>query len=285
MTAPGISVLTLVKNRHEHLLELIAGLSRCDPLPDELIIVRMDDAPAPLPRSIFPIRTLERADDGLPLAAARNQAAAAAAHPLLLFLDVDCIPMRELPGVMAGHLAHRDAVICAEVHYLPSGPFDRTRDEAGMMHLATPHPARRFPPQGLAPAPQPGLFWSLAFGIRAARFSALGGFDERFTGYGGEDTDFAFRASRAGGDILFAGGPGAFHQHHAVYDPPLQHFHDILRNASLFHELWGVWPMQGWLDRFAAQGLIERTPAELILRRGPTAAEIDLARQPGHVRF
>ena len=38
------------------------------------------------------------------------------------------------------------------------------------------------------------LFWSLCFGIRKKTFIKLGGFDTRFEGYGGEDTNFSFTA-------------------------------------------------------------------------------------------
>lgn len=285
MSGLGVSVLTLVKNRHAHLLELIEGLRRCEPPPGELIVVAMDATPFTLPPAGFPIRTICHASSGLPLAAARNRAAAAASCPLLVFLDVDCIPMRGMLGSMAAHLAAHDALIGAAVHYLPADAIEHPWDEARMLSLAASHPARAFPDQGVVRAPQPGLFWSLAFGIRRERFIALGGFDERFEGYGAEDTDFAFRAASASVDHLFAGGPGVFHQHHPIFDPPLQHFHDILRNARVFHDIWGRWPMEGWLDRFADIGLIDRTPTSLILRRPPTTAEVLNARRADHVVF
>ena len=38
-------------------------------------------------------------------------------------------------------------------------------------------------------------------------------------------------------------------------DPPVEHVADIVRNANLFHERWGWWPMAGWLEAFDARGL------------------------------
>lgn len=285
MSGIALSVLTLVKQRRSHLLALIEGLARCEPLPGELVIVVMDDDGFDPPATPFPIRVIHLPADGLPLATARNQAAAAARFPALLFLDVDCIPMRGLVGAMAHHIDRHDALIGAEVHYLPADAPTTPWDETRLVRLATTHPARVFPHAGVVEAPQPGLFWSLAFGVRRARFEALGGFDERFTGYGAEDTDLAFRAARAGVATLFGGGSGALHQHHANFNPPLHHFEDILRNARVFHAIWGVWPMTGWLDQFEALGLIERTPTRLIPRRTPTPTEIAHARQPDTVAF
>lgn len=284
MTA-GISVLTLVKGRHAHLTRLVEGLTRSDPPPGELVIVAMDEEPITLTPTTFPVRILTRPAATLPLAAARNLAAAAATQPNLLFLDVDCIPMQGLPATMSDLLDRHDALICPEIHYLPAGAVQPGWTQAALLSRAVTHEARRFPSDGVTTAPHPGLFWSVAFGVRAARFASLGGFDERFTGYGAEDTDLAFRADRAGLDILLAGGPGAFHQHHPVFAPPLQHFDDILRNARLFHETWGIWPMDGWLDHFATIGLIARHGDQLTLRRKPTPTEIATARQPDHIVF
>jgi hypothetical protein len=36
------------------------------------------------------------------------------------------------------------------------------------------------------------------------------------------------------------------------------HLDDILRNAAIFHDRWGWWPMQGWLAAFEARGLVVR---------------------------
>lgn len=285
MNGLDVSVLTLVKQRRGHLLALIEGLARCDPLPGELIVVVMDEDAFDPPATPFPIRVLHQPARGLPLAAARNAAATAAEFPSLLFLDVDCIPMQGLVGAMARHIARYDALISAEVHYLPAGVLTTPWDDVRMLGCAATHPVRLFPRRGVVEAPSPGLFWSLAFGVSHARFKALGGFDERFIGYGGEDTDLAFRAARCGVAILFAGGPGALHQHHTNFNPPLQHFDEIIRNARVFYDIWSAWPMTGWLDQFAALGLIERTPSSLIWRRNPSALEISQAQQPDTVEF
>lgn len=252
----GLSVLTLAKGRVEHLANLIEGLRRSDRAPDELIIIDMGGVPEDLPAARFPIRVERIAGEGLPLAAARNRAAALARHDSLLFLDVDCIPAARLVDDIATALEAHDALICPEVFYL--GPEDARGSwrEKDLICSGAPHPVRAFPKSGLAPELNAGLFWSLAFGIRRDLFQTLGGFDEAFTGYGAEDTDLGFRAKAAGVPLLMMAGPGAFHQHHPVSDPPVEHLDDITRNAETFYAKWRVWPMQGWLCAFEATGLI-----------------------------
>lgn len=276
-----ISVLTLVKNREAHLRNLVEGLRRSTMAPHELVIVDMSDVPVAQPVADFPVRLLRLATVGLPLAKARNLAAAHAGSPSLLFLDVDCIPGSDLVSTMAGAMEQRDALICAEILYLRAADTaNEDWSDASLKTAAVPHPARLFPPSGLAAEPNFGLFWSLAFGVSSKTFASIGGFDEAFTGYGAEDTDFAFRGRDAGYELCFLGGTYAYHQHHGVFDPPLQHFEDICRNARKFHEKWGEWPMTGWLDAFEHLGLLIREDDRLSVIRSPTRREMRDARGP-----
>lgn len=273
----GLSVLTIVRNRAAHFANLVEGLRRSAVAPTELVVVDMSDVPIPCPYADFPIEMIRLETQGLPLAAARNRAAAASSGDRLLFLDVDCIPLRDCLSTMDAVLADRDGLLCADVRYL--GPDDARSDwnERDLLAAGVPHSVREFPTSGVRVEDNPGLFWSLAFAIRRARFDALGGFDERFSGYGAEDTDFGFRARAMNVPLLFVGSAIACHQHHPVYDPPLQHFADILRNADQFRQVWGMWPMRGWLDAFANLGLIAITGETLSLLRHPTAEEIGKA--------
>ncbi|WP_370875324.1 glycosyltransferase family 2 protein [Methylobacterium amylolyticum] len=278
------AVITLNKGRGAHLARLLEGLARGTP-PDACVIVEMGGDDSPLPALPFPVERVPFAGSGLPLAAARNAgrraASAAASADTLVFLDVDCIPSADLVAGLSAAVAARDGLICCAVRYLPAGAVRDGWTEADLDRLGHLHPVRDFPEAGLVPAPKPGLFWSLAFAVRAATYDRLGGFDAEFSGYGAEDTDLAFRADAAGLPILFLGGPRAYHQHHPGYDPPLQHFRDIVANASRFRARHGLWPMDGWLDGFARLGLIaaDRTDGIRVLR-DPTPAETAAARLP-----
>ena len=282
----SLSVLTLVKNRSMHLDRLIEGLNRSVVRPLELIVVDMSEtASAPRPSEGFPTRVVRLETDGLPLAAARNLAAHHAQGDRLLFLDVDCIPTAELVGRMERELQERDALFCAEVLYLGPDAVADGWSEDGLAKVAEPHPVRDFPRSGWRQEENAGLFWSLTFGIRRQTFERVDGFDESFEGYGAEDTDFGFRCREAGLPLIFAGGPGSFHQHHGVFSPPLQHFDAILANAARFRQKWGLWPMDGWLKAFADRGFIAFDGSSLTLLRAPDSHDIEAARQPPHARF
>lgn len=273
----SLSVLTIVRNRSEHLKNLIKGVRRSRLQPCEIVVVDMSDPPIDLGEQ--PDLRIERlACEGLVLARARNRAATCARGEKLVFLDVDCIPMQDCLGLLDAALDAEDALLCAEVRYL--GPGDCADDwtEAGLLANGRRHPARSFPDEGLQKVDDPGLFWSLGFAIRRETFFGMGGFDESFVGYGAEDTDFGFAADASGLPLLFLGGAIVCHQFHESYDPPVQHVVEIVANARRFHAKWGIWPMDGWLRKFRSLGLIEWSKDHIAMIRAPTIAEREQAR-------
>jgi len=256
-------VITLVHGRHEHLLRQWRMLRTVAPEVPYVVIAMGDNAIAGLLRLDPHAHVVEIpvTPDGLPLAAARNLGVRTARQlggepELLVILDVDCLPG---PGLItryaeAGRRAPED-LLCGPVTYLPQGLLPETPE--ALAAATAPHPAR--------PAPEAGdlerdgvhdLFWSLSFALTPATWDRIGGFCEEFTGYGGEDTDFAWRAKAAGVGLAWVGGAHAYHQWHPVSTPPIEHLDDIVRNAQIVHRRWGRWPMRGWLDAFEASGLI-----------------------------
>lgn len=262
-----IAVVTVVHGRHDHLALQHRSLGRSAVLLDDWVVVAMDDPWPARWRTGFPptphVVPVAGTEQGLPLAAARNLGARTAIRrgaDLLVFLDVDCLAS---PGLALAYAAasrrpeSTDALLCGPVAYLPPPPpggYDlRTVGDLGL-----PHPSRPAPLPGTVELDPDGhrLFWSLSFALTPATWERIGGFDEAYVGYGGEDTDFAQRAAAAGVPVAWVGGARAAHQHHPTQDPPVQHLHDIVRNARLFHDRWGWWPMEGWLGAFAEQGLV-----------------------------
>jgi len=271
-----VSVLTIAKGRRQHLSALVEGLAGSSTYPASFVLADFDDEPASLPALPFSVEHIHRPAEGLPLAEARNQAAALANTNFLAFLDVDCIPAPSFVSVMADILMRENALVCCEVLYLPRGT-ERGLGAESLYQLGQRHPHRPFP-RGTQREANAGLFWSLAFGIRRSTFLSLGGFDTAFTGYGAEDTDFAFRAAKQGIPLILTDETRVFHQYHQVFDPPLQHFADILANAQRFRARHGFWPMEGWLRSFATMGLIEWEPDGVLrLLRSPSREEISSA--------
>ncbi len=282
MPSRSTSVLTLVRGRADRLRNLMRGLARQTVPPCELVIAWMQPERAPdLPDPGCPVRHLHVPGEPMPLAAARNRAAASASGDLLVFLDVDCIPSPALAAAYAEAAAAEDGLFLGEVLYLPPEAGDA--DPAALDRLGRAHPARPpVPETGLRPEPDAGQLWGLSFALSAEAWRAVGGMDESYVGYGGEETDLAARLAQSGLPTFWIAGARAYHQHHPVHVPPLQHFSAILANASRFRARHGRWCMTYWLDQFRAAGLIawdEAAPAIRLLRH-PDPPEIAAALRP-----
>ncbi|WP_314410542.1 glycosyltransferase family 2 protein [Streptomyces sp. DSM 40484] len=263
---PRTAVITLAAGRHGHLALQRAGLDGGSRAPGQYVVVAMGDpglgAVAAGRRPEAAVVDCPVRDGKLPLARARNLGAAhalARGAELLVFLDVDCVPGDRLLERYAEVAGDRPrSLLCGTVAYLPPPP-----DPVGgyrladLPALAEPHPARPAPGAGeIQDGTDHTLFWSLSFALTADTWDAVGGFCEEYEGYGGEDTDYGQRARAAGVGLTWVGGAPAFHQYHPTTDPPVGHLDDILRNGEIFHRRWGWWPMSGWLDAFAEDGLI-----------------------------
>ena len=258
-----VAVVTIAAGRHGHLAAQSAALGRSLLAPAAHVVVAMGD---PAVAAVVPTADLvhvPRVDGRLPLAAARNAGVARAralGADLLVLLDVDCLPDPALLSRYAAAATTHDGLLCGPVGYLPP-PADGGYPTDGLRELAVPHPARPVPPEDAVLAcADPDLFWSLSFACTPATWDRLGGFCEDYTGYGGEDTDLGWTALATGTGIWWVGGAWAYHQHHGVGGPPAQHLHDVVRNAGVFFDRHGRWPMLGWLEDFARQGLARVDP-------------------------
>jgi N-acetylglucosaminyl-diphospho-decaprenol L-rhamnosyltransferase len=267
-----VAVITPVAGRHQHLRLQRRGLRRSTLPVDSHVVVCMDDRDAADVAATEqgppadPVH-IEVPDAGLPLARARNVGARRAigsGADLLVFLDVDCIPAPGMVGryVEAAGQDPAPRLLCGPVAYLPtppSGGYDLDR----VAELADPHPARPHPEEDQTLRDGDlRLFWSLSFAVRPDVWDRIGGFDEEYVGYGGEDTDFGQRAGAAGVRLDWVGGADAYHQFHPTSDPPVQHVDDVLTNARIFFRRWGWWPMTGWLTEFQRLGLVHFDPVD-----------------------
>ena len=255
-----VAVVSLCSTpRAPHLLNQLAALAGHADV--ERIVVWIDDNDPPSMDADRILR-VDRGPAGLRLATARNTGATAAiasGAALIVFLDADCVPGADLlDRYRAAALAHPDAVLAGPVTYLPPG--SDASDRSALQRATAPHAARPNPPDRttqMAAADEYPLFWSLSFAMTVATWQRIGGFDEAYEGYGGEDTDFAFTLRNRGVPLVWVGGAHAYHQHHPTSSPPWQHLDDILRNGARFAQRWGEWPMTGWLRAFAEEGAVK----------------------------
>jgi GT2 family glycosyltransferase len=267
---PEFSVVTIVKGRRKQLANLLHSIQASTMHPHDIQIVCMDDLDVVgIPDNLKVSVHLTNNAHELPLAAARNMGMAAAKSDNVIFIDVDCIVS---PTLFANMLMALQAqtIIAAYPLYLPLLPNTGNYDELKAQAVA--HPAREHIPPG---EPVQHLqFWSLIFAVQKQTFEKIGGFDQSFTGYGAEDTDFAMMFHRAGIELRFI-QDYVLHQYHDKYDPPLNHFNSIIKNATRYREKWGVLPMQRWLKAFQNMGLIKINPADgITINQEPTDNQI-----------
>lgn len=258
------ALITIAAGRHKHLRRQHAAVSEQHAAPDLYLCVTMGDPEAPALSGLAEVRVPSGPD--LPLAAARNAGADAAIRDgaeLLIFLDVDCIPGNRLVSAYqeaaAGGAGFAPvSALCGPVGYLPPLDAGRRYRDRELAAIAIEHPDR--PITGGNTSGDVNLFWSLSFAMSAVDWDSVGGFDERYTGYGGEDTDFAQKLAQTAGRLAWTPEARAYHQHHESHDPPSQHVESIVRNANMFRTRWGWFPMADWLNDFERLGLATFDP-------------------------
>ena len=258
-----VAVATLARGRALHLQRQALAVSRLRPAPSAYVVLALDERRPDPPGATVLHRPLP-SDASIRLGAARNEMIAAAAEraDLVVCLDVDCLPAPDLLRRLSS------AAAATRGRDLLAGPVGRLAPTPRQRLVPTPAERRRARdvtrrgPRPVAPAgrlvrePRMELFWSLSFAVTPETHARIGGFDERYEGYGAEDTDYGFRAREAGVGLVWVGGAWTYHQHHPVSTPPREHLDDIVSNSRRFHQRWGRWPMEGWLHAFARAGLV-----------------------------
>ncbi len=273
---PEFSIVTLVKGRRKQLANLLNSIKASTVLPCDIQVVCMDDPDGiVMPDGLHVSLHLINGNDGLPLAAARNMGITATKTGNVIFIDADCIVSPTLFASMLMDL-QAENIIAAYPLYLPVVPDTGNYDD--LKNKAVIHPARARIPAG---EPVQHLhFWSLIFAIQKQTFEKIGGFDESFTGYGAEDTDFAMMFHRAGIRQIFV-RDYVLHQYHDKHDPPLNHFDSIIENATRYRQKWHVLPMRRWLSAFEEMRLIKIDQADNItINQKPTDRQIKSSISP-----
>jgi GT2 family glycosyltransferase len=207
------SVVIPTRDRHTLLLELLRRLEEQDAAPGAFEIVVVDagstDSTTSMLSSWFSRQPFRWVAIGPAAAArARNAGAAASVGQLLIFLDDDMLPG---PGFISAHLEAAgkslDAVVVGACPVVGARrPFSRmiARWYTGQFDAMTAAATTGLPLTAFQ------VFTGNLMVPRAV-FEGIGGFDERFEGYGGEDTDFGIRLVTAGIPLRYA--PSAVAEH------------------------------------------------------------------------
>ena len=229
-----VSVIVPYYAQLEELGRTLAALER-QTWPRELfeVVVVDDGSPEPLSevgrslleRAPFAVRVVWQEDRGFGLARARNTGARAAAHEVLLFLDGDMLPEADwltaharwhhaLPEALTlGLRAHVsvEGVDAAAIRNRPGTLEDlfagRRVDRAWF--------ERYWMKTDDLTSKRDDLFRVVVganLGVRRGFFELVGGFDESFTDWGREDTEFGYRAFTRGGLFVPVRDALAWHQ-------------------------------------------------------------------------
>ncbi len=200
---PSVSVVVTHYEQHEELARVLAALEEQTLPPYEVVVA--DDGSRRRPAVPQGIRLVQQEDLGFRAAAARNLGASVATGEALVFLDADTVPE---PGFL--HAVTRRLAACPDVlavgrrrHADASGELPEPawlRDAYAASRDLLDADGRSF-----------RFVISAVMACRRSLFQHLGGFDERFVGYGGEDWDLAYRAWNAGAVLVHERDAVAWH--------------------------------------------------------------------------
>lgn len=182
--------------------------------PYEIIIVGRDD------QRFIPLHPLVRfieTPKPVSAAVARNNGAALACGDIICFIDADCLAH---PYCLQQHIhSHKQGEVVV------GGGIALHNDNYWQLcdNLAVFAPFLTTQPRGERP-----YLPSLNLSIRRSLFLDLGGFDERFTGASGEDTDLSFRIRRRHYRLFFEPSASVEHRHRRLTSG------DVWRHLSSF---------------------------------------------------
>ncbi|MFW6773817.1 glycosyltransferase [Nocardioides sp. CPCC 205120] len=221
-TAPAAEPrsVTVVVTHYEQPAELartLAALGRQTLAPHQVVVA--DDG-SPTPPVVPPgVELVRQEDRGFRAAAARNLGAARATGDVLVFLDADTSPepgllarLTRLPSALpellaVGRRRHADLAGVPTDAPLPAAAEARELAEPAWLRDAY----RRS--EDLLAADATSFRFVISAVLACSRwwFELLGGFDETFGGYGGEDWELAHRSWLAGGLVAHVPHAVAWH--------------------------------------------------------------------------
>ena len=215
----SVTVVISYFEAHDKLELTLAALAR-QTYPRKLVeVIVVDDGSIPpleTPVTDLDLRVVHQEDRGFGLARARNTGAAAASHEILLFLDCDMLPEA---GWLAAHARWHHAVADAvtlgfRAHVDVTGVSATSIEQrsGSLAELLADRPIER--PEWIEyhmartndlTSADDDVFRVVTggnLGVRRSLFNEIGRYDESFTQWGAEDTEFGYRAYTAGAVLI-----------------------------------------------------------------------------------
>jgi GT2 family glycosyltransferase len=213
---PGISIVVPTFNRPDSLPRVAAALARQTLAPERMELIVVEDAkseaPVELPALPFGVRVMRAEKPGA--SNARNVGWRAAAHPLVLFIGDDIVPVPELVARhVAIHEAHPEPGVGALGHVRWARELGRDAFMAWLDYgIQFSYPTIRDGEAG------PGHFYSSNVSLKRAALDDVGGFDDERFPFLYEDIDLGERLFKRGFRLLY--DPKAIGEH--LHRPDLE---------------------------------------------------------------
>ncbi|MBP8533227.1 glycosyltransferase [Streptomyces sp. MK37H] len=254
---PLLSIVIPTYNRAALLDRTLSTLARQTSAPEDFEVVVSDDGSNDSTRDVvrsyedrLRMRYVFQEDLGYRVASARNGGARVASAPLLAFLDTGVLAGPQyVESVLAAHAAPAPAQVVfgytygydprnphPELHSLVTDfpPEEAVRKVAGASWFQDMRlPEFAAVDFDLSRMVMPWLFfWTLNVSMPAADFWRVGGFDEDFTGWGGEDIELGFRLHNHGLPMTISRESWGIEAPHER--TPEANISTLLRNCDLF---------------------------------------------------
>ncbi|MBL0749479.1 glycosyltransferase [Nocardioides baculatus] len=257
-----VSVVVAHYEQQAQLDRTLAALQRQTRVPDEVVVA--DDGSRKEPVVPDGVRLVRQDDEGFRLAAVRNLGVAASTGDVLVLLDADTTPEPELvERIVALPEALPEALVVGRRRHADLAGTGEELPEPEWLRTAYAET------RDLLDADATGHRFLIGAVVACSRwwYDEIGGFDETFRAYGGEDWELAHRSWTAGG--LLAHCPDAV----AWHDGPDAGGRDRDPAARL-HETVAI------ADRTSARGTtwrgLQRGPADLVVTLAPTLAPTEV---------
>jgi GT2 family glycosyltransferase len=212
-----VSVVVSHYEQHAQLDRTLAALGRQTRPPDEVVVA--DDGSRVAPVVPPGVRLVRQDDAGFRAAAVRNLGVAASTGELLVLLDADTAPEPQLvEQLVALPEALPEALVVGRRRHADlagTAPDDPVEEVGPRLELPEPAWLRAAyaSSRDLLDADGSSHRFVISAVLALSRwwYDELGGFDETFRAYGGEDWELAHRSWTAGGLLAHCPGAVAWH--------------------------------------------------------------------------